>query len=77
MIIKIETDLSSFDFWSGAASRAAILTDAEFDAIESEFEYLYPDGMTETEINDLFWFEEDFIASLLGYEDWQALRMDR
>ena len=28
---------------------------------------------TATEINDLFWFEEDFIARLLGFDSWEAL----
>ena len=77
MIIKIETDLSSFDFWSGAASRAAILTNAEFDAIESEFEYLYPDGMNETQLNDIFWFEPDLLAQILGFSDWEELEKNR
>ena len=34
---------------------------------------MYPEGMDETEINDLFWFEDDLIAQWLGYEDFEAL----
>lgn len=34
---------------------------------------MYPDGMSETELNDLLWFEDDTIAEWLGFEDWEAL----
>ena len=27
---------------------------------------LYPDGLTETQLNDLLWFEEDWIFETLG-----------
>ena len=36
---------------------------------EDILEELYPDGIDETTINDLFWFDRDVIASWLGYED--------
>lgn len=32
--------------------------------------------MSETEINDLFWFEEDTIAQWLGFDDFEALERD-
>ena len=32
--------------------------------------------MTETELNDLFWFEDDFVAVLLGYNNWEELEND-
>ena len=31
-------------------------------------EDLYPDGMEETEVNDLFWFEEEFLCELIGVD---------
>jgi hypothetical protein len=27
--------------------------------------------MTATELNDIFWFEKDFIAESLGYDSWE------
>lgn len=33
--------------------------------------------MSDTEINDIFWFEEDFIAETLGYNDFEELMNDR
>lgn len=66
MTIHTETALHNFEFWSGAKDRADMLTSSQLDAIEAELEQLYPDGMTETELNDLFWFDFDFVCSLIG-----------
>ena len=66
MTIHTETALRNFGFWSGAKDRADMLTSSQLDAIETELEQLYPDGMTETELNDLFWFDFDFVCSLIG-----------
>ena len=37
------------------------------------FEDLCPGGLSEAEINDLFWFEEDVIAEWLGYESFEEI----
>lgn len=66
MTIHTETALRNFGFWSGAKERADMLTSSQLDAIETELEQIYPDGMTETELNDLFWFDFDFVCSLIG-----------
>lgn len=66
MTYKVEKSLKDFDFWSGAIANAKNLTDEEFDTIES---YLEESGelMTETEINDFFWFDMEFWATeILG-----------
>jgi hypothetical protein len=63
-----EESLSNFQFWSGAVCRANQLTDAEFDQLEFILSDLYPDGVDETTINDLFWFEFDWICECLGLE---------
>lgn len=77
MIVQKEVSLSDFDFWGGAKDTVKYLTDDDFDLIESMLISEYPDGMTETEINDMFWFEEDFIANMLGYDDFDQLMDDR
>lgn len=63
---------SDFDFWSGAVATVEALTDREFETVISCIEDCYPEGITETELNDIFWFEQDWIAELLGYNDWEA-----
>lgn len=71
MKIVCEMELRAFEFWSGAVSRARMLSWSQLDAIEEQLEELYPDGMTDTELNDLFWFDDDFIATLIGFDDWE------
>ena len=66
MTIKTETRLADFDFWGGAEQIAERLTNAELDQIETELEELYPDGIGATNLNDLFWFDTEFVLSLIG-----------
>ena len=74
MKIYRELDLKDFEFWAGARDIANILTDEEFDRIEQMIaETLDGDLVSETEINDFFWFEGDTIAEWLGYDDEDAL----
>ena len=65
MKIYIEQSLRDFQFWSGAKEFAETLTDEQFDQVEAILEDLYPDRMTDTQINDLFWFEEETIREWL------------
>lgn len=68
MTIKTEQSLSNFEFWCGARTHAEQLTTEEFDKLEYELEERYPDGMTDTEINDLFSFDFDYVCELIGLE---------
>lgn len=73
MTIYSEESLKDFDFWSGARDRAKYLNDDEFNQIELILEDLYPNGMSKTQINDLFWFEDDTIAEWLGYGSFEEI----
>lgn len=73
MKIYEEKNLIDFEFWSGAKDTVKYLTDRELEQIESILEEMYPDGMEDTQINDIFWFEDDWIAEMLGYEDFEAI----
>ena len=66
MKITSEIKLRDFEFWSGAEDRAACLEYAELGQIETELEQLYPDGIDETALNDLFWFDFEFICEMIG-----------
>jgi len=66
MRIKTEKSLQHFQFWSGAKDLAERLTWEELIEIENQLEELYPNGLTETELNDLFWFDAEFICDLIG-----------
>ena len=55
-------------FWSGGAYNAKTLTYQQLDTVESILEDAYPDGISETQINDFFWFDFDTIREWLGIE---------
>lgn len=73
--MKIYTDipLTEFEFWAGAKDTVKYLTDEELDQIEQILEEIYPEGLSETELNDIFWFEQDLIAEWLGYEHFDEI----
>ena len=54
MKIYSELDFVSFNPWSGAVNTHRRIVDADkAEAFEAELEALYPDGMSETQLNDL------------------------
>ena len=73
MRIYKEENLTGFDFWRGARDTVKYLTDEDLDQIEEILEDLYPDGMDETDVNDIIWHEADTIAEWLGYEDFEEI----
>ena len=68
-----EESLNSFAFWGGAKDTAKYLTEDEMDIIEYILAEQYPDGIYETDLNDIFWFNYDLVAELLGYEGFEAI----
>lgn len=70
MIIRKEIALRDFEFWSGGADRANQCSAEELDTLEQFFEETEPEeGWTDTDINNMFWFEFDTLAQYLGYKD--------
>ena len=70
MKIYRDESLSNFEFWSGAIANAEEFTLEELDRIGEELEALdcEGNGYDETHINDLMWFEPEYLASLIGLE---------
>ena len=73
MKIYMEKSIKDFEFWSGAKDRVKYLTWDELDTLEEMLKECYPDGIGETELNDIFWFEEDMIAEWLGYNNFDEI----
>lgn len=69
MKIFKEECLRYFDFWSGAKENAKELSGEQLDNLETILEDAYPDGIDETTLNDMMWFEFDTIKEWLGIED--------
>ena len=70
MIIKTETNLRGFEAWSGAIDTKNLILDA---GLEAEFEMLidelYPDGLSDIDLNDILWFDSDWILEALGIKE--------
>ena len=70
MKIYKELDLESFEAWSGAVDTLEkVKEEGKCEELEYLLEELYPDGMSETELNDILWFEDDWIYETLGIKD--------
>lgn len=73
MKIYSEQSLADFKFWSGAETTAQRIWEEQgsegFDQLEAILEEEYPDGIDETDLNDLLWFDADTVYEWLGIED--------
>ena len=59
--------MNSFQARSGAKDTLdSIQPEGKCAELENVTEELYPDGMTETELNDLLWFESETVYEWLG-----------
>jgi hypothetical protein len=67
MRVYSEMSLTSFQFWSGAKSNAEKLTYEELEQVDYMLEDIYSEGMQDTTINDLFWFDFSIVCEWLGY----------
>jgi len=59
--------LRDFKAWSGAKdTQETILNEGKGEEFDSLIEELYPDGIEETHLNDLLWFDEERLYEMLG-----------
>jgi hypothetical protein len=59
--------LRDFKAWSGAKdTQETILNESKGEEFDSLIEELYPDGIEETHLNDLLWFDEEWLYEMLG-----------
>ena len=77
MLVHSEISLSNFEFWAGAKDFANELTTDELDHVEFLLNDIYPDGMNETLVNNIFWFDSDWVCQMLGYEDYEDFLRQR
>jgi len=68
--LKILADINDYQPWSGAVDFYYEIVDADklYD-LEFILEDIYPDGLTMTQLNDLLWFEEDWLRDMLGMKE--------
>lgn len=66
MKVLCEIRLVDFKFWCGAKSRAEQLSYDELEQLEYILQDIYPEGVEDTTINDLFWFDFPIVCDWLG-----------
>ena len=77
MTITYELDLNSFEAWSGAKDTLdRIQREGKCAELENILEELHPDGMTETELNDLLWFDSESVYEWLGIRSEEQIRKE-
>ena len=62
-------NIDEFKAWSGAVpTRNAIIENHKQEEFMFILNDIFPNGCTETELNDFLWFDDEFIFSALGIE---------
>ena len=70
MKITSEMSLKNFKAWSGAKDTLNKLIELDkCDELEFILDDLYPDGLTATQLNDILWFDDEWIYETLGIEE--------
>ena len=77
MTITYELDLDSFNAWGGAVDTLdRIQREGKCEELENILEDLYPDGITETQLNDLLWFDFEQVYEWLGIRSEEQIRKE-
>lgn len=70
MKLYYDFDIESFEAWSGAKDTQQAIIDAgkvaEFNALIDD---IFPEGCTETTMNDYLWFDSESIFEMLGLDE--------
>lgn len=65
-----ELDLTRFEPWSGAVDTyERIWNEGKLSDLEFMLEELYPEGIEETQLNDLLWFDSEWVLESLGIQE--------
>lgn len=63
-------DLSNFNAWSGAVdTKNRIIEEDKEDEFNSLIDELYPNGISETQLNDILWFDSEWVFENLGIDE--------
>ena len=69
MLVIKNIDLKEFKAWSGAIeTKDRIIEEGKEEEFEELIEELYPEGIDETQLNDILWFEEEWLFEALNID---------
>jgi hypothetical protein len=70
MKIYKEINLIEFETWQGATvTKQIIIKENKENEFNELIEELYPDGIDETELNDILWFEQEYLFEALNIRE--------
>ena len=70
MKVYQEISIRDFEAWSGAvATKDLIIENNKEDEFDALIEELYPDGIDETQLNDILWINDNWVLDSLGIEE--------
>lgn len=65
--INENLSLENFQAWSGAKdTKKTIIKNGKAEEFNYLIEELYPDGITETQLNDILWHDSTWVYETLG-----------
>lgn len=66
---KITIGIYDFEPWSGAVEYFNVIRDKDMlDELDAFIEEMYPEGISDVELNDLLWFEPEYVFEALGID---------
>lgn len=66
---KITIGIYDFEPWSGAVEYFNVIKDKDMlDELDAFIEEMYPEGISDVELNDLLWFEPEYVFEALGID---------
>lgn len=70
MALKITMGIDNYEPWSGAKYAWNTIQEADkVEELEFLLEDLYPNGIDEGKLNDILWFEYEWLFESLGISD--------
>jgi len=77
MKITKKIGLAEFEGWSGAEDTLSrVINEGKIDDLESILDDLYPDGMDETQLNDLLRFDDGTVFEWCGIRTEEQIKTD-
>ena len=67
--MKLITSFIHYQPWAGARDTYALIDcHNKLDELDELITECFPDGLTETELNDILWFDSEWVLNSLGIE---------
>lgn len=68
--MKLITSFIHYQPWAGARDTYALIDcHNKLEDLDRLITECYPEGLTETELNDILWFDSDWVLDNLGIEN--------